>query len=583
MLTNSHAVSRDDSIAGMIAAHSADSLALASRSFRLTYGQLNERTGALAQGLHLLGIGPDVPVPVYAYRSAAGIVGALSVIKSGGAYVPLDPADPAPRLESILRDLQAPFVLAERGLAGRLPPGAWKVIPMDEAPLIFSQPMEAPVAPRPDSLAAISYVSGSTGRPIGVELTHANLLHLIRWHQRAFQITAADNAAQLAPFGHEAAIWEIWPYLAAGASLHFTDAHAGGSMRLLRNWLTDEYITVAFAPPEIAEQLMALEWPRTTALRYLLTGGDLLRRYPPAGLPFQVVNHYGQAEVTVVATSGIVPAKSRDDLPPIGRPIEGMRAVILDEQSNLVREGMPGELCLSGPGLARGYWNQPELTARKFIQDLYRTDAHARLYRTGTLVRRLPDGQLACIGRLDNQINIRGFRVEPAEIESALNTCREVGGSLVLAHEDKSGERYLVAYVTPAEGREVSAAALEEWLHSQLPDHMGPDAIMVLEQFPLTAEGRVDRTALPAPPCSRAKSAARQNTEIRLGRIVSTLLSAREIDSDTNFLQLDTHPLLGALVLDRVHDAFGVTITSRQLYAAPTISGLAAAIEEAQS
>jgi len=584
MLTNClHAVSRDESLAGIVAAHPSDTLALASRAFRLTYGQLNDRAAALAHGLHLLGVGTDVPVAVFAHRTPAGILAALSILRAGGAYAMLDPSDPAGRLEAILRDLQAPFVLAERGLAGRLPKGAWKVIPLEEAPLIFSKPMEPLPAPGPEDLACIQYVSSATGRPIGIEITQANLRHLIGWHQRAFQITAADSASQLTPPGHEAAIWEIWPYLTAGASLHFADAHAGSSVRLLAEWLCDEYITMAFAPPAVAEPLMRLAWPRRTALRYLLTGGDVLRMYPPAGLPFKVANHHLQAGATIVATSGLVPPQpDAGDMPPIGRPIGDMRAVILDRELQLVPDGVPGELCLSGPGVVHGYWNQPELSARHFAPDLFCADPRARLYRTGDLVKRLPDGQLAYVGRVDDQINIRGFRVEPAEIESALNACPEVLNSVVVLREEVQGDRRLVAYVIPRDDIEFSTDTVHDALLTRLPEYMRPAAIVVLSEFPHTADGQVDRAALPAPKFG-SKTAARQRVERRLGRIVSSLITARAIDADTNFLQMDVHPLLGALVLDRVQDAFGVKITSRQLYEAPTISGLANAIEQQTS
>ena len=199
--------SQDSSIAGMIAAQPREALALAASSFRLSYGQLNERSAGLAQGLQLLGAGPDVPIAVFADRTPAGVLAALSVLKAGAAYVPLDPGDPAERLEFVLRDVQAPFVLAERGLTGRLPRGRWKVIPLDEAPLLFSKPMDPLPAPGPNNLAYIGYTSGSTGRPVGVEIAHASLLNLIRWHQRTFHVTAADNASQIAAPSFDAAVW----------------------------------------------------------------------------------------------------------------------------------------------------------------------------------------------------------------------------------------------------------------------------------------------------------------------------------------------------------------------------------------
>ena len=263
----------------MIAAQPREALALAAPAFRLSYGQLNERCGGLAQGLQLLGVGPDVPIAVFANRTPAGVLAALAVLKAGAGYVPLDPADPTERLEFVLRDVQAPFVLAERGLASRLPKGRWKIIPLDEAPLTFSTPIEAPAVPEANHLAYISYTSGSTGRPVGVEITHGNLLNLIRWHQTTFDVSATDNASQIAAPAFDAAVWEIWPNLTAGASLHFPDAGINRAAGPLREWLVNEYITIAYAPTALAEKLIRLDRPCHTALRTLLTGGDVLRHF----------------------------------------------------------------------------------------------------------------------------------------------------------------------------------------------------------------------------------------------------------------------------------------------------------------
>jgi amino acid adenylation domain-containing protein len=575
-------VSRDSSIAGMIAAQPRDALALAASSFRLSYGQLNERSAGLAQGLQLLGVGPDVPIAVFANRTPAGVLAALSILKAGAGYVPLEPADPAERLEFVLRDVQTPFVLAERGIAGRLPKGRWKVIPLDEAPLLFSKPMEPLAAPSPNNLAYIAYTSGSTGRPLGVEIAHASLLNLIRWHQRAFQVTAADNASQVAAPGFDAAIWEIWPYLTAGASLHFPDINISRAARPLRDWLHDEYITIAFAPTALAEQLIALDWPRTTALRTLLTGGDVLRHYPPAGLPFTLVNNYGPTEATVVATSGPVPPRSNWlELPPIGQPIENVRIAILNESMEPVRNGLAGELYIGGAGLARGYVNQPELTARKFVPDPFGVDPQARLYRTGDLVRRFSDGQIEFVGRIDDQIAIRGVRVEPSEIESALNAHPQVENSVAIAREDTPGERRLVAYVVwAADAAAPSTADLIGWLRERLPEYMLPFAIFGITELPLTPNGKMDRAALPAPQPER-EPFAHGTVEARLAHIMASL---REVDgsaNDQNVFHAGGNPLLGALLLDRVRQAFGVTLTPHQLFEALTVSGLAAEIERA--
>ncbi|MGA3040320.1 MAG: non-ribosomal peptide synthetase [Bryobacteraceae bacterium] len=569
----------ETSIAGMIAAQPDDAMALAARAFRLSYGQLNERSAGLAHGLRLLGVGPDVPIAVFADRTPAGVVAALSILKAGAGYVPLDPADPAERLEYVLRDAQTPFVLADRRIAVRLPKGAWKVIPLDEEPLLFNKPLEPLPAPSPHHLAYIAYTSGSTGRPVGVEVTHARLLNLIRWHQRALHVTAADNASQLAAPGLDAAVWEIWPYLTAGASLHFPDLRISRAARLLRDWLHDEYITIALASTALAEQLISLDWPCTTVLRTLLTGGGVLRHYPPAGLPFKLVNNYGPTEATVVATSATVPPQGNWlEYPSIGQPIDNVRIAILNESMEPVRNGLTGELYIGGAGLARGYRNQPELTARKFVPDP--SDQQARLYRTGDLVRRYSDGQIEFVGRTDDQIAIRGFRLEPSEIECALNSHPQVQSSFAMVREDTPGQRLLVAYVVPAAESAVSTAALRDWLRERLPDYMVPSAIVTLRELPLTPNGKVNRAALPAPG-SESEAVCKGSVEARLAQIMASL---REVDASANgenVLHAGGNPLLAALLLDRVRHVFGVTLQPSQLFEAPTVSGLAAEIERA--
>lgn len=563
----------------MIAAQPPDALALAGNSFRLTYGQLNDRATGLAHGLRLLGVGPDAPIGVFAHRTPVGILGALAVLKAGAGYVPLDPANPDERIEYMLSDVRPPFVLAERSLAGRLPRGSWKVIPLDEAPLVFSQPMEPLAAPAPGHLAYIVYTSGPAGRPLGVEVTHASLLNLIRWHHRAFKITAADNAGQIAGPGFDTAVWEIWPYLTAGASLHFPEASDLRAAGAFRKWLLDEYVTISFAPAALAEQMMALEWPPSAALRILLTGGDVLRQCPPAGLPFTVVNNYGPAEAAVVATSAtVLPPRNPLEVPPIGRPIDNVRVVILDQHLEPVRDGQPGELCIGGAGLARGYVNAPELTARKFVPDPTGHRPRARLYRTGDLVRRLSDGQLAFAGRLDDQVKIQGCRVEPSEIECALNSHPDIRESAAMVADDPAGGRRLVAYVEPLAGAEPSPAALQALLRRRLPEYMVPASIVSVSHLPRTAEGHVDRAALPAAPPD-CEGATRQSVAVRLAHIIAALLEVDAVAPDDDFFRIGGHPLLGAVLIDRVSQMFGVTLTPRQLFEAPTVAELAAEIE----
>src|SRR5579863_3704807 len=396
--------------------------ALSSDAQSLTYGELDSRANQLAARLRLLGIGPEAPVGICLRRSPEMVVAALAVLKAGGAYVPMDVEYPVERQVFILRDTGLRVLITQDDVAQRLPAGDWQVLILDEehetAPAEAATP--APVAL--DSLAYVIYTSGSTGQPKGVQITHRGLLNLIYWHRRAFSITAADRASQVASFGFDAAVWEVWPYLTAGASVHFPDDATRGSAQSLRDWLVAQKITVSFVPTTMAESLLELDWPAPIALRYLLTGADTLHRYPDSNLPFALVNNYGPTECTVVSTSGVVlPRAETDQQPTIGRPIDNVQVHILDEQLNPVPVGVTGELFVGGDGLARGYLNRPDQDAEAFIPNPFSDSKGDRLYRTGDLARYLPDGQIAFMGRSDEQVKIRGYRIEPNEIVMRLN------------------------------------------------------------------------------------------------------------------------------------------------------------------
>ncbi|MFN7996783.1 MAG: amino acid adenylation domain-containing protein [Bryobacteraceae bacterium] len=503
------------SLTERIALQPPDELALAAQNFRMTYGELNACAAALAKHLESLGAGPGVPVAILAYRSPDAVISALAVMRAGAPYLPLDPAYPQARLDAMLRDSGAPLLIVDRATARKAPPGPWTVIDLDEIQLRFNKPEPPPVKPAPDSPAYIIYTSGSTGHPKGVVIPHSGLLNLVEWHLRAFAVTPADRASQLAAPACDAAVWETWPYLAIGASLHFPDDFSRTGPKVLREWLISECITIAMSTAALAEDLMSLQWPRWLSLRILLTGGDRLRHYPPAGLPFVVVNNYGPTEATVVATSGILPLQpATRELPSIGRPIANVKAVIVDDKMRPVRNGEPGELCLGGPGVALGYVNLPELTAAKFVKDLSSSDPRARLYRTGDLVRQLPDGDLAFLGRLDDQIKLRGHRIEPAEIEIAINAHPGVQASAVIAHENAAGEKRLIAFVVPGGMNVPGVAELQDGLRRSLPEYMVPSEI-VFDELPLLPNGKLDRATL------RARAA-----ELELAPVVVKALAA---------------------------------------------------------
>ena len=387
------------------AERASESLALSDGSSVMSYKELEQRSNRLARYLRHRGVGPDVLVALCLERSPQMAVGALAVLKAGGAYLPIDPAYPLDRISFILKDAQPRVLIAQPNTAQPLSEAGHEVlVPDQESPEIAKQSKDALEDEGTlDNLAYVIYTSGSTGRPKGVQLTHQGLLNLTLWHQQAFAITAADRATQLASPGFDAAVWELWPYLSAGASIFSTNEAPRHEPDTLRDWLLAQRITISFLATPLAESMLTLNWPANASLRVLLTGADTLRHYPRTEMPFVLVNNYGPTECTVVATSGVVSSdQNPDGLPSIGRPIANTQAYILDEKMHELPVGTPGELYVGGAGLARGYLNQPDLTAEKFVPNPF-SDTGSRLYRTGDRARYLPDGQIAFLGRIDDQ------------------------------------------------------------------------------------------------------------------------------------------------------------------------------------
>jgi amino acid adenylation domain-containing protein len=554
----------------------------------LSYRELNRRANRLAHHLQACGVGANVLVGLCVERSIDMVVGLLGILKAGGAYLPLDPTYPAERLAFMLEDAQAQVLVTRERLAAQCDARGAQLVCLDADAALLEQQAEADPSPLAtvDDLAYVIYTSGSTGRPKGVQITHDGLLNLIFWHRRAFSVTSSDRATQLTSPAFDATGWELWPYLTCGASVHLPDDETRVSPMLLRDWFVQQHISVAFLPTALAESALALQWPPDTALRYLLTGADALHQYPPSSLPFTVMNNYGPTEATVVATSGPVPPTEHPAMPPsIGRPIDNTQVYILDEQLRRVPIGTPGELYIGGAGVARGYLGRPELTAERFIADPFGGEPGARMYRTGDLARFLPDGQIAFMGRTDHQIKIRGYRIEPDEIVSALNGHPAVRSSIVLAREDTPGDRRLVAYLQLAPGASVTASALRQALMSSLPDYMVPATFVRLEALPLTSNGKLDRAALPVPGQANtlrdeAFAAPATPTEERVASILASLLQVQEVGVDDNFFMLGGHSMLGAQLVMRIADAFGVDLSLRALFDAPTVRLLSAQVED---
>jgi amino acid adenylation domain-containing protein len=560
-------------------------IAVVSESESVTYEELNHRANQLAHRLQALGVGPEVVVAICLERSVMAVVAALAVLKAGGAYLPLDPGSPPDRLAFILNDAQPAALVTQSRFAAKAGAGSWKLINLDDDSFpVWTESNGLPHASlTPENLAYVIYTSGSTGQPKGVQVTHSGLCNLVAWHGNAFGVTAADRATQLASLGFDAAVWEMWSHLSVGASLYIVPEDVRVSPELLRDWMVANKITISFVPTALAERLILADWPRETALRYLLTGADTLHHYP-GDLPFTLINNYGPTEATVVATSGPIGRQRPDVRPPIGRPIANTTIHILDEQLHPVPAGEVGEMYIGGAGVARGYLNRPELTAERFIRDPFNSSNGAHLYRTGDLARWLADGQIAYVGRADEQIKIRGFRIEPNEIVSLLNSHPGVLASAVVAREETADTKRLLAYVVSNGTHSPSAGELRALLRVQLPDYMLPSTFIRVDELPISPNGKVDRDALPAPDADKILQedefvAPRTPLEERVTAIIASLLALDRVGVNENFFLIGGHSLLGTQLIARVRDAFGVDLSLRSIFDLPTPAQLAQEIE----
>lgn len=569
------------------AAATPDAVALVDGNVSLSYHELNERANQLAHHLRSLGVKPNMLVGICVTRSFDLVIGLLGILKAGGAYLPLDPTYPAERLTFMLEDAKTSILVTQQRFVERLAISDTRLVLLDAdaAELARQSSAEPPASATIADLVYVIYTSGSTGRPKGVQITHDSLLNLVYWHQRAFEVTPGDRATQLTSPAFDATGWELWPYLTAGASVYLMDEDARVVPELCRDWLLAHEITITFLPTTLAESVMALKWPSSTSLRLLLTGADTLHVYPAPELPFALINNYGPTEATVVATFGrVAPTLHAETPPSIGRPIANTRIYILDDQLRQVPIGVAGELYIGGAGLAKGYLNRPELTAERFISNPFSDQRDERLYRTGDMARYLPDGQIAFMGRADSQVKIRGYRIEPGEIVSLLNEHATVQASMVVAREDTPGDKRLIAYIVPVSGVEVTASALRETLMSRLPDYMIPAAFVLLDAFPLTPNGKVDRAALPAPDAfnmARDEVIAAPQTlvEKRLAGVITSLLGLEQIGIDDNFFLLGGNSLMGTQIIMQVMESFKVELPLRTLFEAPTVRLLAEEIE----
>ncbi len=470
----------------------------------LTYAQLDARANQLAHHLQSLGVGPEVVVGLCVERSLEMIVGLLGILKAGGAYLPLDPAYPPERLAFMLEDAAAPVLLTQSALRERLPAQGARIVRLDDHwPAIARRPTTAPPHNlHPGNTAYVIYTSGSTGTPKGVMVSHRGIPNLAAAQIDRFAITPKARVLQYASSSFDAAISEVVTTLTSGAALVLPADERGGDdlARLIRT----QGVTHATLPPAVLGDLSEDLPLQTLIVAGEACSADLVGRWSNGR---RMINAYGPTETTVCATMS--EALAGAFAPPIGKPIWNAHTYVLDEGLEPVPAGVIGELYIAGEGLTRGYLGRRGLTAERFVADPY-GPAGSRMYRTGDLARWRADGVLDFIGRADQQIKLRGFRIEPGEIEATLVRHPSVAQAAVIARTDGPGGKRLVAYVVAAPDQAVDQAQLRAHLTSTLPDYMVPSAFVVLDRLPLTPNGKLDRKALPAPdidPCGDARTA----------------------------------------------------------------------------
>ena len=568
-------------LVAMQAARTPGAVALVTATRRLTYGELEASAGRLAAELRTLGVGPEVPVAVLSERTAELVVALLAVLKAGGAYVPLDPAYPRERIAYILADVGAPVLLTEERLLGRLPAHRMDVVLLGRdggGPYPAPPPLRAVAVP--ENLAYVIYTSGSTGRPKGVAITHRSAAALLGWVRKVFAAEEMRAVFAATSICFDLSVFELFAPLSCGGRIVLGENAL--ALASLPRELTAELTLVNTVPSAMSELMHLGALP--ASVETVCLAGEPLRRalvdriYATATVE-RVLNLYGPSEDTTYSTWVEVPRTQAGE-PTIGRPVSGTQAYVVDGRGQPQPVGVPGELWLAGAGLARGYFDRPELTAERFVPDPFGSEPGGRAYRTGDLARWRGDRDLEFLGRIDHQVKVRGFRIELGEIESALVSLAAVTESVVVAREDGAGERRLVAYVVAAPGATPEASRLRSLLQERLPEYMVPSSFVVLAALPLTPNGKVDRKALPAPELgSRAVYVApRTPAEEVLAGIWGQLLGLDRVSVEDDFFALGGQSLLIMRLASRVREAFGIEVPLRRFFERSTLGRMAALV-----
>ena len=569
-----------------------DSVALIFDDQRLTYRELNERANQLAHYLTNKGISAEARIGVCLERSPELIVSLLAILKAGGAYVPLDSSYPAARVAFMMEDAEVRVLLTQKSLSENFTGSETEVICLDELwEEIAREPMEnSDCLTSADSLAYVMYTSGSTGTPKGVAVTHKNIVRLVRNTNYA-SFTREEVFLQFAPISFDASTFEIWGGLLNGARLALMPPGAA-SLDELGAALKRHQVTTLWLTAGLFHLMVDTHLDDLKGLRQLLAGGDVLSvphvKRALNELPdCRLINGYGPTESTTFTCCFPISAPAINGSVPIGRAISNTSVYVLDRYRNPVPIGIPGELYIGGDGLAREYLNRPELTSEKFIRDPFADQDRAKLYRTGDLVRYRQDGQIEFLGRIDGQVKVRGYRIELGEVETVLSQHKLVREAVVLTRKDQ-GDKHLAAYVLPRAGTRPTSDELRTFLGRKLPAYMVPSAVTILDQLPLSANGKIDKTALAAIPAIGSGSASldsceapQDQLELKLLKIWERVLAASAIGLDDNFFELGGHSLLAVRLFAQIEKSFGRNLPLATLFQAPTVRSLAQLMREA--
>ena len=576
-----------------------EAVAVSYQDMQLTYRHLNQRANQLAHYLRKLGVGPEVLVGLCVERSPDMLVGLLGILKAGGAYVPLDPTYPQERLAFMLRDAQVPVLLSQTALQTALPPYHGTLVFLDGDHPISAQesPENLNGEAQPEHLAYVIYTSGSTGVPKGVLVTHRNVARLFTATEAWYHFHESDVWTCFHSYAFDFSVWELWGALLSGGRVVVVPYVVSRSPDELYTLLLSERVTVLNQTPSAFYQLSGYEasrrGPDDLALRLVIFGGEALE-IPRLRAWFHrhgdqqphLVNMYGITETTVHVTYrplAVVDAEAGAGSV-IGAPLPDLHSYVLDPQLHLLPRGVPGELYVGGAGVARGYLNRPDLTAQRFLPDPFTPQPGQRMYKTGDLARYLANGELAYLGRIDQQVKLRGYRIELGEIESVLAQHPQVREAAVLAREDTPGEKRIVAYIVPQPGQSIAFKDIRAFLKEHLPEYMLPAASVVLSAFPLTPNGKLNRKALPAPEAGERNGADTYVAptlieHYQLVEIWEELLDTRPIGIKDNFFFLGGHSLLAMRLAARIKEVFGKKISMATLFTGPTIEEITNALQ----